>query len=66
MNYAAEKGLIYHLWWHPHNFGNNIEENFSFLEKILKAYETLNRGDKMESENFIEIFTKTMKIPDEK
>ena len=33
MNYAAKHGLTYHLWWHPHNFGANISENFSFLEK---------------------------------
>ena len=38
MIHAAQKGHIYHLWWHPHNFGNNIEENLAFLESILKVY----------------------------
>lgn len=38
MIYAAKNGEMYHLWWHPHNFGANIEENFSFLEEVLKAY----------------------------
>lgn len=23
---AAQEGLIYHLWWHPHNFGVNLEK----------------------------------------
>lgn len=42
MTYAAKNNLMYHLWWHPHNFGINQEENFSFLEKILQHYGVLN------------------------
>ncbi|MDE3185303.1 MAG: polysaccharide deacetylase family protein [Bacteroidota bacterium] len=49
MGYAAKKGLVYHLWWHPHNFGNNIQENFSFLEKILIHYKKLNSEFNFES-----------------
>lgn len=29
MTFAAKKGRNYHLWWHPHNFGENI------IEKII-------------------------------
>lgn len=42
MTYAAKNNLMYHLWWHPHNFGINIKENFLFLEKILLHYSKLN------------------------
>jgi hypothetical protein len=42
MTHAAKNGLMYHLWWHPHNFGINQEANFSFLEKILQHYQYLN------------------------
>ena len=42
MAHAAKHGLTYHLWWHPHNFGINIEENLAFLEKILKHYRKLS------------------------
>jgi peptidoglycan/xylan/chitin deacetylase (PgdA/CDA1 family) len=35
IKHAAKKGEAYHLWWHPHNFGINLEENISFLRKIL-------------------------------
>ena len=42
MTYAAKKGLTYHLWWHPHNFGLNQEENFVFLQRILNHYTNLN------------------------
>ena len=43
MVYAAKNGLTYHLWWHPHNFGINIDKNFSFLENILKHFTLLSR-----------------------
>lgn len=41
MTYAAKKGRIYHLWWHPHNFGTHLVENMQFLEKILVHYQHL-------------------------
>jgi peptidoglycan/xylan/chitin deacetylase (PgdA/CDA1 family) len=43
MTYAAKNNCTYHLWWHPHNFGINQDENFSFLKKILIHYESLNK-----------------------
>jgi peptidoglycan/xylan/chitin deacetylase (PgdA/CDA1 family) len=42
MLYAAKKGEIYHLWWHPHNFGKHIDESLEILESILKYYAHLN------------------------
>lgn len=42
MTYAAKHKKIYHLWWHPHNFGNNPEHNLDFLRKILIHYKYLN------------------------
>lgn len=41
MTYAAQHNLMYHLWWHPHNFGINQDQNFGFLEKILEHYQYL-------------------------
>lgn len=49
MNYAAKHRLVYHLWWHPHNFGSNIRENFDFLEKIFLYYEKLHQEFNFES-----------------
>ncbi|MDD4589518.1 MAG: polysaccharide deacetylase family protein [Parabacteroides sp.] len=49
MIYAAKHGELYHLWWHPHNFGSNIEENFKFLEKILMCYQECHLKYGMES-----------------
>lgn len=38
MLHAAKHHELYHLWWHPHNFGANMEQNFLFLEEVLKCY----------------------------
>ncbi len=43
MTYAAKNNLMYHLWWHPHNFGMNQNENFDFLKMILNHYQYLNK-----------------------
>ncbi len=43
MTHAAEKGEIFHLWWHPHNLGINQTENFKNLEEILNHFETLKQ-----------------------
>lgn len=49
MTYAAKTNKIFHLWWHPHNFSINQEENFIFLGKILRHYEYLNKRFALES-----------------
>lgn len=35
MTYAAKNNKIYHLWWHPHNFGKDPEASIRELEFIL-------------------------------
>lgn len=41
MTYAAKTGCGYHLWWHPHNFGVNLEENMTSLSKVIAHYKKL-------------------------
>jgi len=55
MTYAAQNGLTYHLWWHPHNFGINISENLLFLEKILSHYQKLNSKYNFESRSMLQL-----------
>ncbi len=55
MTYAAKNHGIYHLWWHPHNFGKNMDKNFLFLENILKHYSKLNKLYSFKSANMKEI-----------
>jgi len=49
MNYAAKTNQVFHLWWHPHNFGSNIELNIRFLKKILNHYTYLHTHYNMQS-----------------
>ncbi len=35
---AAESGQIFHLWWHPHNFGRYPEENLAALRSLLVTW----------------------------
>ncbi len=55
MTYAAKNGEVFHLWWHPHNFGTNSENNLEFLKGILEHFAHLNRRYGMESNNMVEI-----------
>lgn len=52
---AAKNKEIYHLWWHPHNFGANTKENIKFLEQILKHYAYCNKLYGMKSMTMTEI-----------
>jgi len=56
MTAAAKKKKIYHLWWHPHNFGQNMEKNFSILVKVLEHYKMLEKKYQMQSLNMAEIY----------
>jgi peptidoglycan/xylan/chitin deacetylase (PgdA/CDA1 family) len=49
MTHAAKHNLLYHLWWHPHNFGTQQNENFEFLERILQHYSKLKAQYNFES-----------------
>jgi hypothetical protein len=50
MKHAAKQGELFHLWWHPHNFGTHTDENFSNLENIFKEYVILNTAYGFKSE----------------
>ena len=52
---AAKHGEVYHLWWHPHNFGKDIDANFNILEKILRTYTECAEMYKMKSLNMNEL-----------
>lgn len=42
MLHAAQKGLNYHLWFHPHNFGYDTEQNLKYLRSLLEYYKMLS------------------------
>jgi peptidoglycan/xylan/chitin deacetylase (PgdA/CDA1 family) len=38
---AAATKRLFHLWWHPHNFGSDTQRNVEFLCRILEHYKRL-------------------------
>ncbi|HXR75457.1 MAG TPA: polysaccharide deacetylase family protein [Bryobacteraceae bacterium] len=38
MRQAAATGRLFHLWWHPHNFGSNTELNLAELRRLLMVF----------------------------
>lgn len=41
MSSAARNGGVFHLWWHPHNFGLDQDENLRVLDRVLCHYDRL-------------------------
>lgn len=41
MTSAAKTRSLFHLWWHPENFGRHIDSNLQILRSILDHYRTL-------------------------
>lgn len=38
---AASRKRVFHLWWHPHNFGTYLEENLEVLRRVLQGFRRL-------------------------
>lgn len=55
MEQAARTHQIYHLWWHPENFGVHLEENLAFLRRVLEGFKALRSRYQMQSLNMGEI-----------
>lgn len=58
MTKAAKAGQVYHLWWHPHNFGADVAENLRVLQKILAHYQRLQERYGMQSLSMEEVATR--------
>jgi peptidoglycan/xylan/chitin deacetylase (PgdA/CDA1 family) len=54
MTRAARAGGLFHLWWHPHNFGVNLRENLANLARLLEHGRTLRRAHDFESATMAE------------
>lgn len=55
MRHAAKKGLVYHLYWHPHNLGEHGEKTFAQQEKIFQYYLKLREKYGFTSKNMQEL-----------
>jgi len=41
METAARHRKLFHLWWHPHNFGVDLHKNLMFLRGVLDCFRRL-------------------------
>lgn len=55
MSHAAKHNRLYHLWWHPHNFGKKLDKNILFLRKILTHFSNLNDKFGFQSKSMREV-----------
>jgi peptidoglycan/xylan/chitin deacetylase (PgdA/CDA1 family) len=55
MTRAAQHGEVYHLWWHPHNFGRYPSQNLEGLKEILVHYQSCKEKYGMQSLTMNEI-----------
>jgi peptidoglycan/xylan/chitin deacetylase (PgdA/CDA1 family) len=55
MEFAAVNKRVYHLWWHPHNFGRDTDRNIAFLQHIADHYRVLQAKYGMTSMNMEEL-----------
>jgi hypothetical protein len=55
LNAAARSRTIYHLWWHPHNFGRDLPENLRFLRRVLECYRECRQSHGMQSLNMAQV-----------
>ena len=60
LTHAAKNDLIYHLWWHCYNFGDNMGKNIKFLKKILDHFLNLREKYGMKSFNMKELTNKLL------
>ena len=56
LTYAARRGFVYHLWWHPHNFGKNLKQNLKNLQTIAECYAALRQKYRMNSLSMSEYY----------
>ncbi|WP_239023045.1 polysaccharide deacetylase family protein [Pontibacter mangrovi] len=55
MSEAAKRKECYHLWWHPHNFGNHPEQSMADLKIIIDHFKHLQHKFGMVSMSMQEI-----------
>lgn len=61
MTQAAKRKEVYHLWWHPHNFGQSPKESIKELQMIISLYKILKSKYDFSSANMNTIYNEFLK-----
>lgn len=54
MTHAARTGGLFHLWWHPHNFGRYLRQNLELLDEVLDVFDSARSRYGMQSLTMLE------------
>lgn len=57
---AAQQRRMFHLWWHPHNFGVGLERHLARLERVLRRFSDHRSRYGMESLTMAEVADRTL------
>lgn len=49
LTHAAREGGLFHLWWHPHNFGKHLTQNLELLDSVLDVFDEVRGRHGMQS-----------------
>lgn len=60
MEHAAHTGTIFHLWWHPHNFGVHTARNIAVLRAVLGHFNRMKEEYGMQSLTMAEVADKVL------
>lgn len=60
---TAKSGGVFHLWWHPHNFGADLDSNLEFLRNILRHVRMMGEQHGMRSLSMREVADEIMRTP---
>jgi peptidoglycan/xylan/chitin deacetylase (PgdA/CDA1 family) len=55
MEHAAQKGEIFHLWWHPEDFAPDYDRNLRTLRRVLEKFEEYRARYRMASLTMAEV-----------
>lgn len=55
MKYAAKNNKVFHIWWHPHNFGRYPDKCLRQIEELFEYYSYLNKRYGFKSVNMQEL-----------
>jgi peptidoglycan/xylan/chitin deacetylase (PgdA/CDA1 family) len=55
LEHTARTGGVYHLWWHPHNFGVDQDAHLAQLDAVLARFSRLRDEGRMRSLSMSEL-----------
>jgi len=55
MLYAAKNKLVFHLWWHPHNMGENPQLFMRQMRELFDYFQFLNKKYDMKSCSMMDV-----------